>query len=56
MATKPKIQPDNPEQSKRFIEMAREIGAAETREEADKALGKVLPRTAMSKPKKARPS
>jgi hypothetical protein len=33
--------PDDPEQSKRFIEMAREIKADETEEGADRAFKKV---------------
>jgi hypothetical protein len=37
---KPKLPPDDPAQSKRFIEAAREAGAAETKEEADRAFKK----------------
>ena len=38
---KPKSKPDDPVQSKRFIEMAREIGAAETEEGAERAFKKI---------------
>jgi hypothetical protein len=41
MLRKPKPKPDDPEQSKRFIEMAREIGADASREKFDRALKKV---------------
>lgn len=37
-----RLAPDDPEQAKRFVEMAREIGAAETEEEAERALKAVL--------------
>jgi hypothetical protein len=40
--TKPK--PDNPEQFKRFIQTAREVGADEGADALDRALEKVLPR------------
>lgn len=43
MSRKPNHPPDNPEQSKRFIEMAREVEAAETKEEAERAFKKVVP-------------
>ena len=36
--------PDSPEQSKRFIEMAREIGAHEERSEGDKLLKQLAKR------------
>ncbi len=39
MTSKPK--PDDPEQSKRFIKTAREIGAAETEKEAERALKEI---------------
>lgn len=42
MPRKPAPKPDDPEQSERFIAMAREIGAAETEAEADAALRKVV--------------
>ncbi len=40
MKAKP-IKPDDPEQSKAFIEKAREIGADEKRSAADKLMGKL---------------
>lgn len=42
---------DNPEQSKRFIEMAREIGAAEDEDGAERALKKVALKTPAAKNK-----
>jgi len=42
MPNKPKPKPDNPEQSKRFIDTAREREADETEEGADKAFKKVV--------------
>lgn len=44
-----KRKPDDPEQSKRFIDAAREAGADETEEGADKAFKKVLPRKEAAK-------
>ena len=47
MQQKPKPTPDDPEQSKRFIDMAREIGADETetgRKAFEHAFNKVIPR------------
>ena len=45
MSKKPNREPDDPEQSKRFIETAREMGADETRAGADRAFKKaVLPK------------
>jgi hypothetical protein len=41
MTAKPKPTQDDPEQSKRFIDTARGIGADETKEGADKAFKKV---------------
>ena len=41
MPRKPKPPPDDPEQSKRFIEIAREVGADSTPEEFDRAFKKV---------------
>jgi hypothetical protein len=41
MARKPKPLPDDPEQSKRFIEMAREVGADGSKEELDQTLKKL---------------
>lgn len=43
MSEKPKPKHDDPEQSKRFIDTAREIGADETEKGADKAFKKVIP-------------
>jgi hypothetical protein len=42
MPRKPSPKPDDPEQSKRFIEMAREIEADETKEGAERAFKKVV--------------
>jgi hypothetical protein len=47
---KPKLPPDNPEQFKRFIDMAREIGVDESPDALDRAFEKVI------KPKPAAPS
>jgi hypothetical protein len=49
--TKPRPEPkkDDPEQSKRFIDMAREIGSDETEKGADRAFKKVA--AAPRKPK-----
>ena len=45
MARKPNPPPDDPEQSKRFIEIAREVGAdGATREEFARTLRKVASR------------
>jgi hypothetical protein len=43
---KPKPRQDNPEQSKAFVDMAREIGADETGREFRKALKKIAPKKA----------
>ena len=40
---KPKPEPDDKEQSKRFIEKARELGADESGEEFERALKKIVP-------------
>jgi hypothetical protein len=40
MTNKPKSKPDDPEQSKRFIEAAKEAGADETEKGADRAFKK----------------
>ena len=50
MEKKPQRTPDDPEQSKRFIDAAKEIGADETEKGADKAFKKVVKGT---KPQKA---
>ena len=42
MSRKSKPKPDNPEQFKRFIEMAREVEADESPEALERALKKVL--------------
>jgi hypothetical protein len=42
MVSKEKHKPDNPEQSKRFIDAAREAEADETEEGAQRALKKVI--------------
>ncbi len=50
MSQKPIHRPDDPEQSKRFIDAAKEVAADETEKGADRAFKKV----ATSKPPKAR--
>lgn len=54
MSRKPKPPPDDPEQSKRFIETAREIGADETREGAERAFKKVVRSKQLARPEKRR--
>ena len=54
MPRKPTPPPDNPEQSKRFIEIAREVGAKDTQEEFDRAFRKVASRPPQ-RPKRDRP-
>jgi hypothetical protein len=49
MPRKPKPPPDDPEQFKRFIDMAREIGADESPDALDRALEKVVKRTSPSR-------
>jgi hypothetical protein len=44
MPRKPKPKPDNPEQFKRFIDMAREIEVDESPEALDRAFNKVVRR------------
>lgn len=57
MPRKPKPPADDPEQSKRFIETAREIGADETREGADRAFKRVVPpKKASATPRRTIPS
>jgi hypothetical protein len=54
MPRKPKPQPDDPAESKRFVDMARELGADETekgREAFERAFKKVVPRTSTPKGK-----
>jgi hypothetical protein len=43
MARRPNPPPDDPEQSKRFIDMAREVEADGTKEEFARAFKKVAP-------------
>jgi hypothetical protein len=42
MSKKPAVRPDDPEQSKRFLEAAREAGADETAKGADRAFKAVV--------------
>ncbi len=42
MPRKPESPPDDPEQSKRFIETAKEVGADESAEKFEKALKKII--------------
>lgn len=44
MPRKPSPPPDDPEQFKRFIEIAREVGADSTQEEFDEAFRKIASR------------
>jgi hypothetical protein len=50
MPKKPKPEPDDPEQSKRFIETAREAEADESEEGADRAFNKVITRRSKESP------
>jgi hypothetical protein len=43
MPRKPQPPPDDPEQSKRFIDTAREIGADESEEGFDRVFKKIVP-------------
>lgn len=43
MVTKPKPKPDNPAQSQRFIDAAKEAGVDDTGEAFDKAFKKIVP-------------
>jgi len=55
MPRKPSPPPDDPEQSKRFIEIAREVGADGTEEEFDKAFRKLtLRRPQRPEPKRSK--
>jgi hypothetical protein len=47
-AKQPAPKPDDPEQSKRFIEAARQIEADETGEAFDRAFRKIVPRSRRS--------
>lgn len=51
MGRKPDPKPDDPAQSKRFIDAAREAEADETEEGADRAFKKIVP---MPKPAKSK--
>ena len=54
MPRKPKSLPDDPVQSKRFIDMAREIGADESehgREKFERVFGKVVEKPKRTTPK-----
>ena len=51
MPRKPKPPSDDPAESKRFIDMARELGADERPEAFERALEKVI-----GKPRKSKPS
>jgi hypothetical protein len=42
-ATNPAVVADDPEQSKRFVEAAKELGIEEAGEAYDRALGRILP-------------
>jgi hypothetical protein len=52
MARKPAPKPDDPEQSKRFIEGARQLEADETEEGADRAFKKIIPPKRDDSPKR----
>jgi hypothetical protein len=54
MPRKPKPPPDDPAESKRFIEMAREIGADET-QKGREVFERVFDRLAPAKERSARP-
>jgi hypothetical protein len=51
MPRKPKLPPDDPEQSKRFIDMAREVGAEEPSPDFERVFRKVA-----EQPKRPTPS
>ena len=50
MARKPTPPPDDPEQSKRFIEVAKEVGADESPEAFERAFGLIVGKKADPKP------
>lgn len=52
MLRKPKPKPDNPEQFKRFIDMAREVEADESPDAVDRAFNKVVRPPKRPTPKK----
>ena len=53
MSDKPKDCQDNPEQSKRFIEIAKELGADEKEEAFEDAFTKIVPSSSSSVPKRS---
>jgi hypothetical protein len=56
MPRKPKPQPDDPEQSKRFIDMAREVGAEQPSPEFERVFQKVAEKPkGVPKPRKKSP-
>lgn len=50
MPRKPNPPPDDSEQSKRFIDMAHEVEAEQTKEEFERAFKKIAPRKSEPKP------
>lgn len=50
MGKRPKSRPDNPAQSQRFIDAAKEAGVDETGDTFDKAFKKIIPEKRASKP------
>jgi len=56
MKRKRTLSQDDPEQSKRFIDMARELGAGESREAFEKAFDNVVKPSVSSKKRKRTPT
>lgn len=56
MPRKPAPKPDNPEQYKRFLQTAREVGADRQGEAFDRVLDKVVQSKPADKPKSAKKS
>lgn len=57
MPRQPKLKPDNPEEFKRFLDLAREVGADQASENFDRVFQKVAERDpAPLKPKRQRAS
>lgn len=54
MPRKPKLQPDNPEQFKRFIDMAREVEVDESPDALDRAFNSVIPSRSAPRPSASR--
>ncbi|GEM_PF-2371187 len=52
MSRKPSPKPDDPAQSKRFIEMAREVGADGSKTDLEHALRKIAKAKSKDEPKK----